>query len=85
MPCYNPIMNISISEDIQRSIQRHVQSGRFSTPEDVVRAAVKQLDDFEEAVAHIQEGIDDEAASRVHSLRDVDIEMRAKYDIPRTS
>lgn len=62
-----------------RSIQRHLDRGEFSSPEEVVQAALNQLDDYEETVAEIKTSIEDEQAGRVQPLREVDGELREKH------
>jgi Arc/MetJ-type ribon-helix-helix transcriptional regulator len=72
-------MKLELSEDVQQSIQRHVESGGYSSPEDVVRAAIDQLDEYEDTVSDIRQSFDDERAGRIHSLKDVDAELRKKH------
>ncbi|MDA0921952.1 MAG: hypothetical protein O2945_23040 [Planctomycetota bacterium] len=68
---------------MQRSIQRHLDRGGYSTPEEVVQAALAQLDDYGETVEDIKASFGDEQAGRVHSLNDVDASLREKYGFNR--
>ena len=43
-------MQLKLSRETEESIQRHLATGQFASPEDVVRAAVAQLDEYAEAV-----------------------------------
>lgn len=69
-------MQLELSQDIQDAILARVNRGEFSTPDDVVRAAMAQLDEFNATVADINQSLADEEAGRVHSLKDVDSELR---------
>ena len=60
-------MQIILSEDTQNSIQRHLASGHFASAEDVVRAAIAHLDEYEETVADIHASFEDEQAGRLHA------------------
>lgn len=41
-------MNLSLSPDVQKLINKRVISGKYSTPEDVVTAAIMALDQQEQ-------------------------------------
>ena len=78
-------MELKVSEDLKRSIQRHLDRGDFSSPEEVLQAAVDQLDEYQETVADLQASFEDEQAGRVRSLRDVDASLRNKFGFTRDS
>ena len=40
-------MNLSLGQEIQKLIDERVQSGRYATPEDVIAAALRTLDQQE--------------------------------------
>jgi antitoxin ParD1/3/4 len=40
-------MNVSLKPDVQKLIDERVNSGKYSSPEDVVEAAIIALDHFE--------------------------------------
>jgi predicted transcriptional regulator len=71
-------MELKVSEDLKRTIQRHFDRGDFSSPEEVLQVALAHLDDYDETVADIRKSFEDEEAGRVHSLRDVDASLREK-------
>jgi Arc/MetJ-type ribon-helix-helix transcriptional regulator len=81
--CYTGPMELKVSQNLQRSIQRHLDRGDFSTPEEVMQAALAQLDDYDETIEDIQASFGDEQAGRVRSLNDVDASLREKYGFNR--
>ena len=40
-------MNVSLKPDVQKRIEERVQSGKYSSPEEVVEAAILALDQLE--------------------------------------
>jgi Arc/MetJ-type ribon-helix-helix transcriptional regulator len=78
-------MELKVSEDLQRSIQRHLDRGAFSSPEEVMQAALAQLDVYEDTVEDIKASFDDEQAGRVRSLNDVDASLREKFGFSHRS
>jgi len=72
-------MKLNVSPEIERSIQRHLDRGEYSSPEEVLLAALEQLNDYSETVADIDQSFLDEKAGRVHSLRDADATLRKKH------
>ena len=76
-------MELNVSAELQRSIQKYLDRGEYNSPEEVLQAALDQLDDFTETVGDIQQSFDDEQAGRVHSLREVDASLRGKYGFSR--
>jgi Arc/MetJ-type ribon-helix-helix transcriptional regulator len=71
-------MSADLSPDIWNEIQRHVATGVFATPTDVLREALAALRDREREVFAIQEGIDDMEASRTRPIADFDREFRLR-------
>jgi antitoxin ParD1/3/4 len=65
-------MNIQLTPRSQRVLERHIASGEFKTPEEVVERALELLDVTESTPkslrAKIQEGLEDVAAGRVVEL-----------------
>jgi hypothetical protein len=53
-------------------------TGRYGSQEDLLIEALHALDDYEQAVADIQQGIDDETAGRMRPLAEVDVDLRQK-------
>ena len=52
-------MNASVPPDIQQAIDSHMATGKYATPEDVLRDAFRALQHEDEEVAAIQEAIDE--------------------------
>ncbi len=64
---------------IEAAIQRHLASGRFDSPESVVVAALRHLDDYAQSLADLEESLEDEAAGRVRTIDEVAAEISAKH------
>jgi Arc/MetJ-type ribon-helix-helix transcriptional regulator len=75
-------MSVDLSQDIWNEIQRHVATGVFATPDDVLREALAALRDREREVLAIQEGIDDMEAGRVRPIREFDRDFRRRNGLP---
>lgn len=65
-------MNVSLTAELEAQVQSMVESGRFASQSEVVRAALRLLVDQEAKLAalraEIQKGIDDVEAGRVVSI-----------------
>ena len=61
---------------IQHLLDERMESGAYKSEDEVLVRALQSLREYDEAVADIQEGLDDEAAGRVRSLREFDAEFR---------
>jgi Arc/MetJ-type ribon-helix-helix transcriptional regulator len=68
-------MTLALPDDVQESIQRHIDGGRYSTPEDVLRVALARLDEVEGTLRDVERSIEDEKAGRVRSFRKFDEEF----------
>ena len=77
-------MQINLSPETLKKIERFIASGKFRSPDDVVEAAVEEFCEPDDAIANIRQGLDDEAAGRLHSLADADAYLRRKNSIPKT-
>jgi putative addiction module CopG family antidote len=83
-------MQLAVPQDVQQFIDEAVKSGRFSTPQDVVLAALQRMrqdmeTDFEEGELDslIEEGEADIAAGRVLDEDEVFQRLRAKSEAYR--
>lgn len=65
---------------MEAQIDRLIESGSFSSSNDVLRAALAALDRQQDDVAAIREGIADLNAGRCLSFEVFDAEMRREYD-----
>ncbi len=70
---------------IYDAIQRHMATGKYESPEDVVIHALQRLDEYADSVADLQESLADEEAGRVRPLTDVAEEIRAKHGFSKPS
>ena len=76
-------MVLDVSNAVDKMLKRHMASGRYSSQNDLLLRALDKLAEYDETVADIQSGIEDETAGRVTALREVDEAMRRKYGIAR--
>jgi Arc/MetJ-type ribon-helix-helix transcriptional regulator len=72
-------MSVDLSPDIWNEIQRHLATGCFASPDEVMREALAALRLRENEVRAIQEGIDDMEAGRTRPIR----EFRSKMNVGR--
>ena len=75
-------MSYPFSATIQQLLDERMESGEYASEDDVLVRALQALKEYDEAVADIQEGLDDEAAGRVRSLREFDMEFRQTLGLP---
>ena len=74
-------MPYAFPPEIAEPVRRRVTSGQFRSEDDVLRAALHALDERDEELGAIQEGLAALDAGRVSDLADVDARLRAKYAI----
>lgn len=67
---------------IRRLLDERMESGRYTSEDDVLVRALQSLKEYDEAVADIQEGLEDEAAGRVRPLAECDREFRQRLGLP---
>lgn len=72
-------MKLEDNPVIEEAIQRHLASGKYDSAESVVVAALKQLDDYSQSLADLEESLRDEVAGRVRSLDEVAAEIREQH------
>ena len=66
------------STTLKDLIDQQLATGKYSDEEDVLLHALHALQDYNESVADIQEGMNDEAAGRLRPLDEVDSDIRQK-------
>lgn len=71
-------MSYELPPDLRETIQQHIASGRYSSEEDVLRAAFVALASHDREVTAIQAGLDDMEAGRVRPFASVDAEIRKR-------
>ncbi len=67
---------------IRHLLDERLESGAYETEDEVLVQALRSLKEYDEAVQDIQEGLDDEVAGRVRSLREFDAEVRQTLGLP---
>lgn len=83
-------MGYPFPPDIEKAIRRKLESGVYPSEDEVLREALKALDEREYAVSEedpvaidgIRRGLADMKAGRSQRLEDFDKEFRAKHNIP---
>jgi Arc/MetJ-type ribon-helix-helix transcriptional regulator len=70
---------------LDRLVQEELATGAYRSEDDVLVEALQALRDRDEAIAGIREGLSDWGAGRVHSLNDVDMELRTMHGIARNA
>lgn len=74
-------MSYSISPNVQQLIDLKMATGVYATQDQLLLCALQSLDDYEEAVADIREGMEDELAGRTISLADAEREIRQELGL----
>lgn len=78
-------MNIELTSHAQSVLQRHLSSGGYASPADLIEHALDLLDaqepTMESLKAKIQAGLDDVAAGRVGLLDIEDIKRRGRASL----
>jgi predicted transcriptional regulator len=69
-------MSYEISNTVQQLISQRMATGIYASEEQLLTLALNKLDDYEQAVADIKEGLEDELAGRMRSLEDADRSLR---------
>ena len=71
-------MNYEIPAQLQSLIDQKMSTGQYASQDELLTEALHALDDYEAAVADIQQGIEDEAAGRMRPLDEVNADIRQK-------
>ena len=64
-------MTYEIPVQLQSLIDQKMATGQYASQDDLLVEALHALDDYEAAVADIQEGIEDEAAGRMRPVEGI--------------
>jgi hypothetical protein len=65
-----------LSHEIRTLVAERLATGKYATENDVLLQALHRLREYDDTVADVQEGIDDEAAGRIRPLTEADAEIR---------
>jgi hypothetical protein len=68
-------MSYEISDSIQQIISQRMATGIYTSEEQLLMIALNKMDDYEQVVADIREGLEDERAGRVRSLPEISLEL----------
>ncbi len=86
-------MNVSLTPELEHLVNQKVASGLYNSAAEVVRAALRLLQEQDELQhsrlealrAEIGKGLDDVAQGRVREGREVMAELKAKYAQPEAN
>jgi len=71
-------MNYEIPAQLQSLIDQKMSTGQYASQDELLTEALHALDDYEAAVADIQQGIEDEATGRMRPLDEVNADISQK-------
>jgi predicted transcriptional regulator len=74
-------MSYQMPPNIQQLIDHKMATGLYATQDQLLLQALQSLDDYEEAVADIREGMEDELAGRTISLAEAEREIRQELGL----
>jgi predicted transcriptional regulator len=72
-------MTYQLPPDIDQRVQSQIALGIYQTPAEVLNDALDALDRYNEDLASIRRGIEDEKAGRLTPLDEFDREMREQF------
>jgi len=83
-------MNAHLPADLEQFVQAKVRSGRFSSSDEVITAAVRLLREQEEAeesrvLEGIRQGLEDMRAGRTQPLAEAFADIRRDLNLPHGS
>ena len=83
-------MNAQLPADLEQFVQAKVQSGRFTSSDEAITAAVRLLRQQEEAedarvLEGITQGLEDVRAGRTQPLAEAFADIRRDLNLPHTS
>jgi putative addiction module CopG family antidote len=78
-------MTIRLPEDLQRFVKAKVQSGQFTSSDEVITEAVRLLQQQEEArtLEGIRQGLEDLRAGRTQPLAEAFADIRRDLNLPQ--
>lgn len=69
-------MSYELSELVMTLLDERLATGKYASEDEVLLRALQMLREYDEALADIQDGMDDEVAGRLHPLNEADGEIR---------
>ncbi len=84
------LMNTNLPKDLERFVQAKVRSGRFTSSDEAITAAVRLLRQREEAeetrvLEGIRQGLEDMRAGRGRPAEEVFEDVRREFNLPPDS
>lgn len=78
-------MQIDLPPELEPFVNQEFATGRYASREEVVVQALRWLrDERHEAVAGINQGIDDVAAGRTQPISEAFADIRKEFGVPET-
>ena len=65
--------------DLQHLVDAQMSTGRYRSQDQLIERALRTLDDYDQSVADIEEGLADEAAGRTRPLVDIANEISQRH------
>lgn len=78
-------MPYALTGEVEELVREQMASGKYESEDALLTRALRLLAEYDETVADLRVGLEDEQAGRVRPLREVDAELRQKHGIPRQS
>ena len=75
-------MSYEISNTVQQLISQRMATGIYTSEEQLLTIALRKMDDFEQTVTDVQEGLEDERHGRLRTLQEVDRDLRHDLGLP---
>ncbi|MDC0935601.1 type II toxin-antitoxin system ParD family antitoxin [Pirellulales bacterium] len=76
-------MAYALTEELDRLVREKMATGNYQTEEEVLRAALRLLDEEQQVVAAVTEGYEDVKAGRHRSFEEADAEFRGAHNFPQ--
>lgn len=65
--------------DLQHLVDAQMSTGRYRSQEQLIERALRTLDDYDQSVADIEEGLAEELTGATRPLVDIDAEIRRRH------
>jgi hypothetical protein len=75
-------MSYEVSDTVQNLISQRMSTGIYTSEEQLLVLALNKLNDYEQTVADIKAGMEDERFGRMRSLSEVDRDLRQELGFP---
>ena len=75
-------MNYVFPPDVDSRVKRQLATGSYHSEDDVLRAAMTELEHEHDDLEAIQSGIADMEAGRFRPFSEIDVAFRLKHNIP---